>query len=273
MSGKCNFKCLTNNGYIIKVIEEILQHVKNGNMFFGKDGIRIEGSDNNELEKSTRLFYTFLPYENFDTYKCREEISLNINFLHLYNLTRNIRKKDKIYLSIFDNNDVLNVKKIMIGEEEEKATENSIIFKRIQIVKTSLPEGYYSLPISISGKEFAKIKGLSKMHDNMKITFKKIKRKTKADFKCDKGVYNSTVTFGATKVDEDDSDSEDEDEDNENIQNYNSEHIIGLVKLASVSENVKIYLEEGFPLKIIMKHLLGETIVFIKNKEMQEKEN
>ena len=265
------FKCITTDGYILKIINELSQFIKNGGIHFGKDGISIEGGDNIKLQKSSRMISIFLPKERFTKYKIVDELTIHLNFLHLYALTKNIRKKDIAVLCVYkENPSKLIIRKMAAGDNERTSLENSINFNLTQKNHLIPPDvDVYEHPIVVSSKDFQKIKNLKKMGKITKVSFKN----GKINFTTDKVIFSSKVTFGNNIDDDDCEDSTDGEEDEEEcLQTYYSDYIIDLVKLASTSKNIQIYAREDFPLKFTIEHPLGKADVYIKSNEIIEEE-
>lgn len=260
------FKCKTNEGHILKIINELIQCIKNGCIHFGQDGISIDGADT-KTKKGSMMISIFLPRNKFTKYKITEEVTARINFVHLYNLTRTIRKKDTAILYITKEDPYkLVIKKLSVGEDESKALENSISITSTQRSHLKPPD-LYNDPIVVNSKEFQKLKSLSKISKLMKVSFKN----GKISFSCDKGVYSGKVPFGETNSEDSDVEEDDEDEE-ECIQTYNSDYIIDLVKLGSTSKFIQIYTQPDFPLKFTIEPPLGCANIYIKSNEILEEE-
>ena len=97
---RCIFKAKTQQGYIIKVLGELLQHIiKTGCFVLDKDGITLRMMDSHRK----KLVDLRLEASKFSIYKFKEEKKfLGINLGYFYKMLKSIKKKDGVFLFIDD---------------------------------------------------------------------------------------------------------------------------------------------------------------------------
>ena len=175
-------------------------------------------------------------------------------------MLRPIKKKDNLELYIddeFPNN--LNIK--VIPKENNRTTTSTIKIQSIQNLDIDLPTGY-SNAISISSINYQKmLKELGNIGNMVEVSAKKYS----IDFSCSAtGVYGRTVSFGNT----------DDEEDDEIIykEDFNTETLSRISKLAGLSTNIQIFPGKPLYFKSNIGNL-GEINIYIKSKDQIEKDS
>lgn len=255
------FKAKTKEGFILKVLGELLQNtLKFAPFRFTENGIFLRQAD----QKREQLIDISFNKENFVIYKCSKNINFIVNAYNFYKMLKNIKKKDSVTIFITEE------KPDMLGITVEQTDENNKITTYIKITTNivediGLPEGY-SNPIIMNHKEFQKMKNLQNISQQILIESKPGYIK----FFCDGGeLYTREIIIG-----EEDDDEYEEKEVQLYKQNFYTHHLTLLTKCAGLSGNVQIFTHEDLPLKIKMNlGNIGELIVYIKSKEMIEEEN
>jgi len=271
----------TKEGYTFKVVSELLQaYIKRGTFIVNTKGIFFTNMDK-KTTNGTVLVDLELFKENFVKFKCpqKDNLHVGVNLMHLYKMLKPIKKKDAITLSIEKDNplDLL----ISVHQNgEAKPTPSSIKIIKSQVEEIASIEGY-SDPIIATAKEFQKLKNLNKISEI--VTVSKPSGSV-IEFLCEKkGVFKKKVLFGdGCESDDDDDDENDENDENEEEeeveeveeqkfppQTFDTESIIQLVKIATLSNTVQVYMDPGLPLKFRMNvGFLGHISILIKSKEM-----
>lgn len=263
----CSLYIFTHEAYTFKVLAELLSNcIKEACFVINEKGITLTGTDS-KSPSGTKLVHLELKRVNFPIYEVpKEELQIGINLSHLFKMLKSIKKKDKLTLFINKNNP-LNLGILIQGNENNFFSENYVVITNYRSLDTEFPEGY-DRPIISSSKEFTKLKSLNRVSKYIQITF----FKQKIEFFCDKdNIYSKKITFGDTT-------NADEVEDSETFSlRYETEQIIQLVKVAGLSQIVRIYYDKILPLKFQLNvGSLGEISIYMKSKEAieeEEKEN
>lgn len=254
------FKAKTKEGFILKVLGELLQNtLKFAPFRFNKNGIYLRQTDH----KREQLIDISFSKENFVIYKCEKNINFIVNAFNFYKMLKNIKKKDSVTIFITEE------KPDMLGITVEQTDENNKITTYIKITTNQIEDidlpGEYRNPIIMNNKEFQKMKNLQNISSSILINSKPGYIK----FFCDGGdLYTREILIG----------QEDDEEYDEKVdlyqQNFYTHHLTLLTKCAGLSGNVQIFTHEDLPLKIKMNlGNIGELVVYIKSKEMIEEEN
>ena len=263
-------KIKTKDGHSFKVVSELIQkYVKDGCFTIDKQSIRLTGVDT-KTSKGTKLICIDLPKINFTTYKCPDEsLKIGMNMVHFYRMLKSIKKKDNtLTLYILEDDPLkLYIQINQFGEGDNKGIIGHINITLVRPIIHDQPSGYDE-PIIVTSKEFQKIKQLNKISKTMEIT----SHKKMMELFCDReGVYSKRVILGDN---EEDTEENDENEEFESFkQTYDSEQILDLVKTASTSSTIQIYINEELPLRFKMKAgSLGSVDIYIKSREMLKDE-
>ena len=263
----CLLYVYTHEAYTFKVLSELLQNcIIEACFIINENGITLTGTDSKSAA-GTKLVHLELLRENFPVYQVpKDELQIGINLMHFFKMLKSIKKKDKLTLFINKSNQ-LNLGILIQGNENNFYSENYVKITNYRSVSTEFPEGYET-PIITSSKEFAKLKSLNRVSKYIEITF----YKQKIEFFCDKeNIYSKKITFGET------SNGDENDENDVFSQKYETEQILQLVKVAGLSQNVRIYYDEILPLKFQLNvGSLGNISIYMKSKERieeEEKEN
>ena len=192
-----------------------------------------------------------------------------MNMVHFYRMIKSIKKKDNTLTLFIKEDDPLKLY-IQInqnGENDNKGITGHINITLVRPIIHEQPTGYGD-PIIVKSKEFQKIKQLNKTSKTMDITCSG----RVIDLFCNKeNVYSKRVSLG----EDDDEDEEREvQKDEEYKQTFDSDQILDLVKTASTSNTVQIYINNELPLHFKMNvGALGSADVYIKSRETIEEED
>lgn len=262
------FKCKTHEGYIIKVLAELLQNnIKTACLEIDKSGISLCQMDNNR----TILVSFKLDSENFSMYKFKnpKKLYLGINLTHFYKMLKMIKKKDSIQLFINNNNQTdLGIK--VIPKENNRITTSFVKIQDIQNIDIDIPEGY-NKPVIIPSAEFQKMsKDLSHISNIVNV----IAREFHISFNCDAGgIMKRKVDFGENDL-SDDSDDDTQYPETLYTQDFKTEQFTKITKISGLSNNIQVFPKTDQPLLFKSQiGSLGKILIFIKSSSQIIEEN
>jgi proliferating cell nuclear antigen len=256
------FRARTCEGYVIKVLSELLQNnIKVGCFEIDKRGIFFKMMDTHrKLCIDLSLFA-----ENFNLYNINtnEKIFIGVNLIHLRKMLKPIKKKDSIeFIKETETSDSLCIQ--IIPREGGKVTTSYIKIQDIQNVDLDLPSGYENY-ISIPASDYQKMcKDMDSISQSIEIKATKSSVRFTADMSC---VYSRSILFG-----------EGDDKDNVHyLQHFESEKLNNLGRISglgvSSGNNIQIYAKQNLPILFRTNvGTLGKISIFIKSKEQFEKE-
>lgn len=262
------FKAKTQDAYCIKLLGELLQNnIRTACFELDQKGVKLTMMDTHRH----MLIDLVLDCENFSVYKFKHEKTyIGINLNHLHKMLKNIKKKDSIKLFINDKNpDDLGIK--VIPKENNRITTSYIKIQSIQNVKIPVPTGY-DKPVIVHSSEFQKTaKDLNNIGNTIKIVSKGFHIK----FLCDAGsIYSREVVFGELPDDDDDEDDDVNKDGYEYIEEFDTEKLTRITKIAGLSDTMQIYPKEGLPLLFKSSvGSLGKISIYIKSKSQIEKDD
>ena len=263
----------TKDGHSFKVLSELIQkYVKDGCWTIDKQGMCLTGVDT-KTTKGTKMICVDLARYNFTKYKCPDEpLMIGMNMVHFYRMLKSIKKKDNTLTLFIEQDDPLKlyIQVNQAGEDKKKGIVGHINITLVRPQIHDKPIGYPD-PIIVTSKEFQKVKQLNKVSKTMELSFKD---RTVDLYSNREGVYSKRVTLGDTEDDDDDEDEEREEEvEDEYKQTFDSDQILDLVKTASTSSNIQIFISPDLPLHFKMNvGSLGNVSVYIKSKETIDEE-
>ena len=258
------FKAKTDNAYQIKIMAELLsQNIKTGCFEIDEKGIFLSMMDHHRRV----LVDLQLHSENFSVFKFKHpgRLYVGLNLNHFHKMLKSIKKKDSIQLFIDDESPSdLGIK--VIPKENNRITTSFVKIQNIQNIVIDMPSGY-NKPIIVSSSEIQK---LLKDMSNIGTTIRVISKNSKIQFECDAGgVLKRNVQFGEA---EDPDDVHDTPDANEFDQEFSTEQLCRISKMAGFSSNMQIYV--GHP--ILFKSnigSLGKISIYVKSKEQIERES
>lgn len=256
-------KAKTQEGYIIKILGELLQNnIKTACFEVDSNGLKLRMMDSHRII----LIDLFLDAENFSIYKFKSDHSLylGINLSHFHKMLRSIKKKDSLILFIKEdapNN--LGIK--VIPKENNRITTSYIKVQSIQNLDIELPIGY-NKSIIVTSSEYQKMcKDINNISSTINIRSKNLQIK----FWCNAGsVYSREISFG-----EDCDSSDEEDEEEEFVEDFETEQLIKIMKIAGLNKTLQIYPKINLPL-LIKSNVgnLGKLSIYLKNKKQIEED-
>jgi proliferating cell nuclear antigen len=256
----CLFKAKTQEGYIIKILGELLQHIiKTGCFVIDKNGIKLRMMDSHRK----KLVDIQLDASKFSIYKFKSEKKfLGLNLSYFYKMLKSIKKKDSIVLFINDDKeDMLGIK--VIPPENNRITISYIKIQSIQNLDIELPTGY-NHSIIVQSSEYQKMcKDMANISTYINIYAKKFHIKFSGNAS---SIYSRNVMFGEI----DDSDSEDEDCKivSEFNDDFETAQLSSIIKIAGLNNTMQIFPQTNLPL-LFKTNIgnLGVLQLFLKSKK------
>lgn len=261
------FKAKTHCAYTIKILAELLQNnIKTACFELDADGIKLSMMDHHE----TILIQLSLESENFSLYKfkLKEKKFLGINLNHFHKMLKSIKKKDSLQLFINDEfpND-LGIK--VIPKENNRITTSFIKIQEKQNISIEVPTGYHK-PVIVPSSEYQKMcKDMAHIGNIIRVTSKNFHIK----FICNAGgVMKRNVEFGEMS-DSDDNDDDDEFKVDEYVDDFDTDQLSRITKMAGLASNIQIYPKRKKPLLFKSSvGSLGKISIYIKSKDQIEKD-
>ena len=258
------FRAKTSEGYVIKVISELLQNnIKVGCFEIDKNGIFFKMMD---THRKLCIDISLLG-ENFNIYTVNTDskIFIGVNLIHLRKMLKPVKKKDHIELiKESENSDELCIK--IYPKEGSKITTSYIKIQDIQNIDLDLPQGYENY-VSIPAGDYQKMcKDMDSIAHSIEIKSTKNTIRFTADMSC---VYSRSIMFG---------EGGDENENDVIYQHhFESEQLnnLGRISGLGVSSGYYIQIFSKNNLPILFKTnvgTLGKINIYIKSKEQSEKE-
>ena len=258
------FRARTSEGYIIKVLSELLQNnIKVGCFEIDKRGIFFRMMDTHR-----RLCIDFeLLGENFSTYSVNtnQKIYIGINLMHLRKMLKPVKKKDSMEFSKeSENSDNLCIK--IIPKETGKITTSFIKIQDIQNIEVDLPVGYENY-ISIPSSDYQKMcKDMESISQNINLRTTKSTIRFTADMSC---VYSRSIMFGEGDDSNEDSISYNQHFESDQLNNLGRISGLGV----SSGNNIQIFCKSNLPILFRTSvGTLGKINIYIKSKEQVETE-
>ena len=256
------FKAKTSEAYCIKILAELLaNNLKSGCFEIDENGITLVMMDHYRKILINLVLHSI----NFPVFKFNhtEKMYLGINLNHLHRLTKSIKKKDQLELSITSDAPTDLIIEV-IPKDNSRITTSTIKIQNIQTLDITLPTGY-DKPIIIPSGEYSKmLKDLGSLGNNIKGNVIKISSKNRQiEFACDSaGILKRKVKFGEA----DDSLSEELIEALEEYsEEFSSDLLCRITKLAGLSNQIQVYI--GKPLLLCSNvGNLGKIQIYIKSK-------
>lgn len=251
------FYCKTTEGYIIKILAELLQNnIKNGCFIVNQSGIMLRMTDSNRQI----LIDLNLVGDNFNQYKCKPEtMSIGLNFHHFYKMVKTIKKKDSVALFIEEGKESeLGIR--VIPKEKSRVTTSFLKIQNLQSLDIELPQGYQTSIIVPSNEYVKMIKDLNNMGGNM---ISVTSTSGTIRFNCNSnGVYSRDIVFG---------DDENDNQVESRGQEFETEQLLRVTKIAGLNTQIQIYQNSDLP--ILFKSnigSIGKICVYVKDKTLQE---
>jgi proliferating cell nuclear antigen PCNA len=261
------FKAKTREGGVIKILVELLKNnFKNACFVVDKSGINLRVMD----QKKTVLVDIQMAGDNFSPYRYKgdEIMYLPINLENFYNLLRSVKKKDSVQLFV-DDDDVNELGVKIIPEKNTRKTTSFITIQKEQNIDIDLPSGY-GKPILVPSGEFQRMcKGLKHISSTTSITTKGLL----VTFSNDAGgVLKRATELGETEESDEDVDEDSEEE--KYYEDFETDKLNRISKIAGLSQTILIYAKNDLPLLFRTAiGSLGTISVYVKPKSLVERDS
>lgn len=252
------FYCKTREGYVFKVLFELLKNcVKTASIKISKEGLLITSIDT----KRQLLLVINMNKHNFNIFRAQHVLNISVNLTSFYNMLKTIKKKDGICLYIENSspNKFHIIKDDM--DQNERCANNIQIMKTQDIEYDNIDE--YKEPIIINAKKLQNtLKDISTTKGRVTEI---ISNGFFIRFFCDNGsIMTADKTHGDIDVKSDENYRE----------TFDSALIAKLQKILGLTQNAKIYVTDSSPMKLELNiGSLGSIIIYIKSREIMEQES
>lgn len=239
----CSVYLKTIQTNVIKVLFESLKDLLGDvNMVFTPKGVRICEIDQYE----TLMVDLFLDSEKLEEYYCPQPSEIGISIPNLYKVLKTMNSNN--HLTMYMTKDDPNVLEIMI-ECDDSVQKSEFTLNLMEIDNENnvgFPEDEYKLVLNMTSAEFKQICQNTKSIETkvIKITYSK----GIYTFSAEGNIGSQKITHEAQNINSSEDDEADEyvNEIYEGI--FNLEKLSSFTKCASITKNVKIYLENDQPL-------------------------
>jgi proliferating cell nuclear antigen len=256
------FYCKTSDAFVFKVLSELLQNnIRKACFELSSDGMKLCMSDTYHHI----LVNMFLEAHNFSVYKFNRpgKRYIGINLVHLHKCVKTLKKKDSLTLMIDEDEENELVIQVFPKENSNRVTRCKVKIQSMQYIDTELPTGY-GKPVIVPSSEYQKmVKEMNSIGSSITVFAREFLIKFISD---PTGTYSKDVTIG----DEDECGDNDE----EYCQEFESEKLNRIAKIAGLSVNMQIFPKEGLPLLFTSSvGTLGKISIYVKSKEQIEMDN
>jgi proliferating cell nuclear antigen len=204
--------------------------------------------------------------DNFAPYKFKngKTLYLGINLSHFHKMLRSVKKKDSLSLFINDSSPTdLGIR--VIPKERNRTSTSFVKIQKIQNINVDLPTGY-GTPAIVPSSEFQKMcKDMAHIDKTVEVHAHGFAVK----FVCGaKGVMKRVVEFGERGDSDDESDDDDTPVGVAYVQEFETEQLRRITKIAGLGTKMKVYAKDGLPL-LFQSNIgeLGKISLYIKSKE------
>ena len=262
------FHCKTMDGYIFKILIELLHNViKTACFEIGRSGIKLRMMDSNRKT----LVDLFMESTNFNRYFISPTldtgtIHVGLNLNHFYKMVRCIKKKDQLLLFIEDGRSRdLGIQ--IIPKDFSRVTISYIKIQNIQNLDIVLPETMEH-SILVSSAEFNKMcKDMLHMSNTVVIS----QQDHRIKFACNVGnIYSREVILGEPLSNEILNIPMDASQ-IQFTEEYDTEQLIRILKISGLHSNLVVYCSQGLPIMFSSRiGNLGHLRIYVKSKKQVE---
>lgn len=271
--------------YIKSTLDTLSQKLSNVELHFTKKGMFLRTTDAGK----NIMFNVSYERENWTEYRCKEEFVACIDIKFLSKLLRNVKKKDTLVIRVIEDEPrILRFESCKTDSKTGPRVEINRIDMGNQIngngepitllPEDALPDGNYGYGMSIDSSEFQKIRKFASL--GVKVIQVSIQSNNYLSFKggADK-VFNTEIEFGEKRDDPEDEEDSSESEEGEReetsdlksfyIKDFHLVVFTMIVKMAGLGPQIIFYRprKDRYPLKIVVKSVLGLFEVYIKDKD------
>ena len=271
---KTIFKCRTHEGYVCKLLSELLaSNVKTACFEIDNHGIVLRMMDNYGII----LVNLKLNSDNFIYYKLtsNEKIFAGINLNHFNTILNSVKKKDSMCMFISKNNPgELGIK--VIPRENLRVTTSYVQLQTIQNLYIELPTGYTNPTVLVSSEWQKTLKDLANLGTEVQIVADEHSLNFNANTN---GIIKRQICYRNT-TDFSDDDHDDHDDDTHDEQKttsksfsaiFTTDKLLRMIKLSGMGANLRLYTKHDLPLLIKTNvGTLGTIEVYLKSNEQIE---
>lgn len=259
------FKCKTLEGYLFKILSELLKNIliKTACFNISNNTIHLLQPDSQckilaEITLEKQYFHLFDKQQE-------ENFFFGVNTSHLHKMLRSVKKKDIVEFIIDNQYFIINI----TPKDQNRVTMSSLKIQSMQNLAITVPTGYTS-PILVSSIEFQKMcKEMSTIGNEIKIICNCNTKTSYIRFCCDGGsIFSREVLFGEKQ--------DFLDETKNNIEAsycdvFYTDTIAKILKIAGMNQVVQIFVGVNLPL-MLRAHVgnLGIISIYIKSKSQIE---
>lgn len=253
------FRAKTTQAYQWKLLAELLHNnIRTACFQISGDGIMLRMTDTHEK----LLIDMNLSFENFDIYVFEgAPIFIGVNMSHFQKLLSCIKKKDSIEFSIYSETPNNLKIKIIPPKDNDRVIMSDIVIQTVQSIQVEI-DNDYDKPIVVSSSEYSKMcKDLSKMGSTINVSAKKFYMRFHSTMG---NIYSRDVIFGE--------DVSDDDIECDYNQDFDSEKLTRISKIAGLGTNIQIYAKNDMPLLLRTNvGTLGKISIYIKSRDLSLK--
>jgi proliferating cell nuclear antigen PCNA len=249
------FHAKTNEGYIIKILIELLQQViKTACFELNHKGIFLRMMDS----QRKILVDIELDANHFNIFEIKEPMYVGLNLMHLYRMLKSIKKKDSLVLRI-DSDNASQLQLIVHPQDNNRMTKSFIQIQNIQNITVDLPMAY-DHPVIISSNEYQRaLKDMNSINQNIQVQLRKHSFYLSS---VAENVFSRTVQFGEL----------DDETDMLYDEQFEMEQFIRILKVAGLSKILHVYGSKDLPLRIKAQvGQLGKISIYMKSKNQIKK--
>lgn len=261
------FRCKTGDAYIFKILTELLHMIiKTACFEITSKSITLRMMDSNRRTLVDLVMFA----DHFNLYYLNpmiegQVLNIGLNLNHFFKMLKSIKKRDQLFLFI-EESSASDLGIHIIPKDHSRVTKAFVKIQNIQNLEIALPESY-NHSILVASNEFSKMcKDMFNMSTSISITTKKYS----IGFLCNVGsVYSREVLLGEMTTE-----SRDESDYDVFTEDYDTEQLSRILKIAGLHSNLVIKSKKNMPLQISSKiGTLGEINIFIKSKRQIEEES
>lgn len=229
------FNAKTDDAYVIKMFADILQsNIKTACFMVDKHGMHLRMADQN----CTIMIDTVLEANKFAVYSLssKKPLCIGVNLSNLHTMLSSIKKKDAIQFYIDEAKpDLLGL--CITPRDGNRSTNSSLKILNIQNLDIEIPEGY-SNPINISSSEYQKmIKSMIRIDKRVIVRAHSFQISFSSQAE---GVMARSAEFGE--------DTSPNDDVRPYLEEFDTEQLIKISKIAGLSSNMQIFATPDLPL-------------------------
>jgi len=220
-----------------KLIDVVKDIVSEANLECNEKGITLQAMDSSHIS----LVSFFLEKDEFESYKCTEDISLGLNMANLSKILRCSNKNDKITLKC------TNLEKLsFLFKSSEKKSEFHLKLMDIESENLGIPEQDYDVEIKMNSSEFTNIcRDLQTLGDSIQI---KVHPK-EAIFSSSGDIGDGSITLEKNK----ETNIKLADPDSEISLSFALKYLMLFAKAATLSDKITLRMGPEVPLSIEYK--------------------